>query len=264
MTPTPITEAAIRHALSPALQGLDIRVFDELDSTNSYAKRLANEAAVTAPVLILARHQTAGRGRLGRSFYSPADTGLYMSLLYPTSDPLSHAVGVTGAAAVAVCRAVEALTGKHPAIKWVNDVYLNGCKICGILTEAVTPPREHTVYMIVGIGINLTTRDFPDGLRAPADSLSSPLEAPPDPNALAAAITDRLLTLIQNDPYAPDAVEDYRARLLWKGARVTCTQGHTAFEATVEGVADGYTLQVRRDDGSTVILDSGEISISPL
>ena len=264
MIPTPITEAAIRQALPPALQGLDIRVFDELDSTNTYAKRLTAETVITAPVLIIARHQTAGRGRLGRSFYSPEGTGLYMSLLYPTYLPLSQAVGVTGATAVAVCHAVEEICHTRPAIKWVNDVYVDGCKVCGILTEAVTPLEGALTHMIVGIGVNISTHRFPDGLRAPATSLAASGKVAPDPNVLAAVITNKLLSLIYNDPYAPATVADYRAHLLWIGERVLCTQGNAAFEATVDEVEDNYALRLHLDNGQRLTLDSGEISIRSL
>lgn len=265
MTPTPITKEAVRRALPPSRQGLELRVFDELDSTNTYAKGLVTDTIrPSEPILIIARHQTAGRGRLGRSFYSPADTGLYMTLLYPTHHSLSCVVGMTGAAAVAVVRAIEALTDKRPAIKWVNDVYLDGGKACGILTEAVTPPDTSRVYVAIGIGINLSTQQFPEGLRAPATALASSDETPPDASTLAAAITCELLSILENDPYAPAVVDTYRAHAWLMGELVLCTQGNLSFEATVEGIENDYALRVRRADGSVLRLSSGEISVKHL
>ncbi len=136
-----LTAAGISACLSPTLrEQLTILSYDTLDSTNNEAKRqlAAEEIADGKMLLIAAEQQTAGRGRLGRSFYSPPDTGIYMSFVFTAAASLTDAVGITGAAAVAVARAVRSLTGKAPQIKWVNDVFLEDKKICGILTEAVT------------------------------------------------------------------------------------------------------------------------------
>ena len=108
-----------------------------VDSTNNEAKRMtANGFRENA--LIVANEQTKGRGRLGREFYSPKNTGIYMSFLLSTDVKISDAVQITTATAVAVVRAIESLTDLRPMIKWVNDVYLGNKKVCGILTEAVT------------------------------------------------------------------------------------------------------------------------------
>ena len=116
-------------------QSLSIRVVDEVDSTNSVLKRMAAEGAPQGSVLI-AERQSAGRGRMGRSFYSPPGTGLYMSLLLRPCMEAQRATLVTTSAAVAVAEAIERLAGEAAQIKWVNDVLFHGRKVCGILTEA--------------------------------------------------------------------------------------------------------------------------------
>ena len=253
---------AIGNALGGYAQRMTVRVYDVLDSTNTLAKE---QAAEEAPALYVARAQRAGRGRLGRSFHSPADTGLYMTVTYTTREPLTEAVRVTALAAVAATSAMEALTGKRPRIKWVNDVYLDGCKIGGILTEAVTLPEGKT-RMIVGLGINLTTTAFPEGLRAPASCLLSPDEAaslPPDfAGRLAGEITRRLMEAVEGITSPDEYLQLYRARLLYVGDTVLCTRGSETFEGVVLGVDDGYSLLVS-SGGRTLTLSSGEISIRP-
>ena len=243
-----------------------IRLFDTVDSTNSEAKRQAT--AESGTTLYIARTQSGGRGRLGRNFHSPADTGLYMTLAYTTSLPLTEAVRTTALAAVAAVAAIEALTPKHPRIKWVNDLYLDGGKAAGILTEAVTLGDGQT-RMLVGIGINLTTTAFPDGLRAPAASLFTPDEASDIPadfaGTLAGEITHRLLALLKTEtmPDGESCPEFYRRHLLYVGEQVTCTRGNETFAGTVLGVTDTYGLIVECENGMTV-LESGEISLRPV
>ena len=122
-----------------------VEYYKTLDSTNNVAKRIIAEGEDDV-LLVVGEEQTAGRGRQGKSFYSPGGTGIYMSLVVHPMIELQNAVTATTAAAVAVCRAIESLTDKKPMIKWVNDVYLNGKKICGILTEAVTDFETQTVF----------------------------------------------------------------------------------------------------------------------
>ncbi len=259
---------AIQKALGAYADKVRTEVYASSDSTNTLAKSTSDE---NGPVLLVARAQTGGRGRLGRSFHSPANTGLYMTVAYTTEKPLSEAVRVTCAAAVATVSAINALTDKRPAIKWVNDIYLNGGKMGGILTEAVTRP-DGLHRMIVGIGLNLTTTDFPEGLRAPAASLFTKEETaslPPDAgDALAGEITRRLLELTEASPACPfpdgmwgDACLDfYRRHLLYVGEPVVCTRGTERFGGTVVGVDGEYSLLLDKG-GSILTLSSGEISV---
>ena len=149
----------------------DIQVFSELDSTNQYLKELAKEGA-KAGTVIIANKQSAGRGRLGRSFFSPEGTGIYMSILLRPEMELQKSVRITSMAAVAVARAIERVSGIEAKIKWVNDIFLNGKKVCGILTEsginAITGTLE---YAVLGIGINVGTIQFPEELKDIATSI---------------------------------------------------------------------------------------------
>ena len=254
---------AIREALGVYADRMAVDIYDTLDSTNNLAKSRADE---TAPALYIARTQTAGRGRLGRSFHSPAHTGLYMTVAYTTSQPLGEAVRVTALASVAAVGAIEALTHKRPAIKWVNDIYLDHCKIGGILTEAVTLPDGGN-RMIVGLGINLTTTEFPEGLRAPASCLFTPSEAHMASTAfadrLAGEITRRLLEAVDGITSPAACLQTYREHLCYVGETVLCTRGSESFEGVILGVDDGYSLLVSVG-GETLTLSSGEISVRPV
>ncbi len=269
--PEPFVDSrALTRALGRHADAVKVTVLDETPSTNSLAKA---DAHPDTPSLYIARTQTGGRGRLGRSFHSPADTGLYMTVAYTTKRPLTEAVRVTAAASVAACSAIEALTGISPAIKWVNDLYLNGAKVGGILTEAVTRP-DGSHRMVVGLGINLTTTEFPEGLRAPATALFPPDKAktvtPALMGALAGAITRRLLDMVDPEEggdfplgmWGDTCLDFYRRRLLYGGTRVVCTRGDACFEGTLRGVDKDYSLLVETD-GDTVTLSSGEISLRP-
>ncbi len=290
----PLTREGIRKGLGEIGSDVDIHLYQSIDSTNTHARRLLSQTqsgsspdieeahdTISRPLTLLAaRAQTAGRGRMGRSFYSPADSGLYMTLLFPADRPLSEAVTVTAAAAVATVRAIRDVTGLCPGIKWVNDLYLGGKKVCGILTEAVTPspqdaallppPCRAVPFLLVGIGINLTTDTFPDGLRDTAGCLSDFLPAAdgtsirPDAGILCGSVARRLLSLVPSDSLrARDCLEAYRALSLLPGHRILCTRGNETFEGQALGITDRYGLSVRRDDGSLTVLDSGEARARP-
>jgi len=147
--------------------------FEELDSTNRYLKELAAGDAEEGTVII-ANRQSAGRGRLGRSFFSPEEKGIYMSVLLRPDISLERAVLITSMAAVAVARAVERVGGIEAKIKWVNDIFLNGKKVCGILTEAgINPERGTLDYVVLGIGVNVGKMEFPEELKEIATSVSN-------------------------------------------------------------------------------------------
>ena len=164
-----------------------IFLYDTLESSNRTAKTLALEGAPHG-TMVLAGQQTAGRGRLGRRFESPAGKGVYLSLVLRPSLPMTEAQAVTVSAAVAVCRAVKKLCGLELGIKWVNDLYYNGKKVCGILTEAGADLESGQLeWLVVGIGLNLTSRpeDWPEELRPIAGSLYPSGPAPVSRAALA-------------------------------------------------------------------------------
>ncbi len=265
MTAHPFLDRSVLHA---ALGDMPVAVYlyDTVDSTNTEAKRYADRDC--GPALYIARTQTAGRGRLGRSFHSPADTGLYLTLSFPASRPLDESVRITALAAVAAAVAVETHTAVSPGIKWVNDLYLGGGKLAGILTESVIRP-DGAARLIVGLGMNLTTTAFPEDLRAPAASLFAPSEAhcatPALIGALAGAFARHLLALESGRvsevlPGDTDCLAYYRRHLCYIGERVICTRGDISFEGIVLGVNHDFDLQVQTEAG-LMELHTGEISI---
>lgn len=233
---------------------LKICVFDEIDSTNTEAKRMIADG-FSGMCLLLANRQSMGRGRMGRSFYSPGQTGAYFSILYPAPAALDTAVTVTAAAAVAVMRAVRGLTGVQTEIKWVNDLYLKEKKIAGILTEAVT--ASEGTHVIVGIGINLSTADFPRELSSIAGSLgASEVSA-----AEMAAESFRQLYPFLLNPGDRSWIGDYRScscvlskQIQWNGENGPC-------EGRAVGIDEDGALLVEASNGSIIRLFSGEISL---
>ena len=250
-----LTEKALRQALGDSARGLAIHLHQTLDSTNTEAKRLSRTDA-SIPALIVAEEQTNGRGRMGRSFFSPADTGVYFSLLYETNADPRDAVTVTGAAAVCGMRAIRSLTGIETAIKWVNDLYLGGKKICGILAESVlcenTAPR-----LILGIGVNLSTSDFPPELQGVAGSLDAPTLSRAD---LIGAILCELLPFLR-DPTDRSWIADYKAHSMVLGHAVSWTQNGGVTHGVALDIDERGGLCVCNDAGERFTLASGEISL---
>lgn len=237
---------------------LPVHYFSVIDSTNSEAKRMAMEGAAHGTVLV-AETQTAGRGRFGKSFYSPESTGLYMSvILKPGDTAISDAQMITVAAAVVVSQAIERLTGHKPGIKWVNDLYLNDRKICGILTEAVSDFESGRVEsIIIGIGINCATTDFPEELTQIAGSLG---DSNLSRNRLAAIIATGLLKTFDriNDP---EIINEYKSRSIMIGKTITYLHQGSEHTAVVLDINNKGNLVVKNADGLVNIISSGEVSI---
>ena len=238
-----------------------VEIFDEIDSTNAEAKRRAaaqGAAENASPVLLLARSQTKGRGRMGRSFHSPEGGGIFMSLLYFTDKPLLDAVSVTTAAAAIVAEEIERVTLSQMKIKWVNDVYNDRGKVSGILVETV-PVSENIRGMIVGIGINTGEDDFPPELVGIASSVGDIKDRE---NALAAAIAERLLSHADS-PTDKGYMEEYRKRFMLFGERVSLLScGEKLDEGVVVGVDDdGGLVYIPDGTNEKVTVRTGEVSV---
>ena len=242
-------EIRLRQALGPDYGSIPVQMLAETDSTNLRLKEWARAGRVFPPYLLTADSQTAGRGRLGRSFVSPPGTGLYMSLL--AAPPAGTDAGnVTILAAVAVCRAIEELTDLRPNIKWVNDLFVGGRKVCGILAEGV----ERGV--IIGIGVNLLP---PPGGFPPEAGVAGALERDVHRGELAGRIARHFLdgTKFLDDPAILDA---YRSRMPLVGRKIRYTQNGQEKNARVLGVADDGGLIVQTEDGPRT-LRTGEVSL---
>lgn len=246
-----LNEAVIKARLK---SDLAVAFYDETDSTNNQAKRLINEGR-NENLLVCAARQSAGRGRQGKSFYSPDGSGIYMSLVVHPESSLQNAVTATTAAAVAVCRAVEALTDLTPQIKWVNDVYVNGKKICGILTEAVTDFESGTVSsVIIGIGVNITTADFPADVEN-----AGALDVNVSRSALIARIADELLQITLGDYSA--FISYYRTHSMIIGKEIVFYENGSAASALALEIDETGGLVVKTDGGEIRTLRSGEITV---
>ncbi len=232
---------------------LNIFCLKTVDSTNNEAKRLL--AGGETYFLVTAESQTQGRGRMGRGFYSPSRTGAYFTLAMSGERSYADAVKLTSLAAVAVCRAVENLTDARPMIKWVNDVYVDGRKICGILTEAAADVESGTASnVIIGIGVNISTENFPEDAKI-AGSLNADVSRKALVGAVAAELTDML-----GGADGAAYMDYYRSHSLVLGKEVEFTRGGVKREGVAVSVDDDGALTVETDDGP-VKLASGEISL---
>ncbi|MBO4697157.1 MAG: biotin--[acetyl-CoA-carboxylase] ligase [Lachnospiraceae bacterium] len=259
-------EQLIMNALDqPDFIRLDLR--EEADSTNRIAKQMGQDGAPEG-YLVIADRQTAGRGRLGRSFSSPKGTGLYMSLLLRPDMPASEAVRITAAAAVAAAEAVNALSGADAGVKWVNDLYLNGRKICGILTESVLGSNgDKPEYAVLGIGINLTEPEggFDASIADKAGAIWKRGEMPDGfRERLAAEIVNRFLPYYRN-LFGAELLKRYRELSVLPGKEVlvyrTFAEKEEGKPAKVLGIEEDFGLLVRFEDGTEEVLSTGEVSL---
>lgn len=238
--------------------------YDTIDSTNTQAKLLAKQGAPHGTVLI-AGHQTGGRGRMGRQFVSPPDMGVYLSVILRPQCPPDRLMHLTCAAAVAMCSAVEKAALFRPGVKWINDLVHDGRKLGGILTE-LSAGSGMTEYAVVGIGINCcqTTADFPADLRDMAGSLAMVTGSAIDRAALAAAMVEAL--------YEMDGHLTEKDRIMTRYRRDCITLGRDVAIHSPEGILHGKALDVDPDgglivrlkDGCTRTVNSGQVSIRGL
>ena len=240
----------------------DIHVLDCVTSTNDILKEMTLHGAKEGTVVI-AKEQSAGKGRKGRSFYSPANSGLYMSILLRPSFAPRQAALLTPMTAIAVAESIEELTDKKIDIKWVNDLLLDGKKICGILTEAsIVSDGSHMEYVIVGIGVNLS--DPKNGFPLELSDVAGSLHA--DSSRLINEVTAHIL---QKFMYyylsfnAEDFFENYKSHLFFLGKEIDVISRNMVESALALDIDDEFHLIVRIKNGEIRKLDSGEISIKP-
>ncbi len=265
MIAIPLCEKKIRETLHAARFEHRLDIAREVTSTQL---EFAARSLLDQPegVVILAESQTGGRGRMERRFFSPPGNGIYMCLLLKPEWTPALVTFITVFAAVAVCRALDEVVQLTTGIKWVNDVFCNGKKICGILTEAsISAERQRVDHVIVGIGLNT-------GLVAPevaaiATSVAEQTNAPVDRNPLVAAILNHFEPLYQLIPDAAARqliLAEYAARQMLLNQRVRVDTFRTAYDALVLGLDADAALIVRTDAGEIIHLNSGEVSVKPV
>ena len=266
----------------------NMEFFDETDSTNNEAKRRIerSETGLSRPLVIAARSQTAGRGRQGKSFYSPRGTGIYLTAVCPMGCSITGQVTITSKTAVAVARAIEGFYGIECSIKWVNDIYVNDRKCCGILCEAVNDYENNRLrYVIIGVGVNVYTTDWPGDIADVAGSIKSAEcgnNGPSDRQhpgrtvmsdeeftGFARKLAEEILHVI----YAPDGNEGeyYRSHSCVIGHEITFSEntgsdggrltGTVTHTAKAVGIDDNGGLIVELATGEKRTLDSGEITV---
>ncbi len=247
-----LSAAKVRKYLNTDWQ---VQVLDETTSTNDDAKRAA--ALGKDNLAVIADRQTKGRGRLNRAFSSPSGKGLYMSAIIRPNLAFADCGKITAYVAVAAARAVEALCGKSVQIKWVNDLYMDGKKICGILTEGSMGMEGGSLeYAVVGIGINVAKNSFASELAEIATDVETESGVKIDRCALAAKVLDGLKNA-EREIKSGAFVKEYKDRSCVIGKEVTVNGDYTA---AVKDIDDDCNLIIERD-GKTVRFFAGEVSL---
>ncbi len=238
--------------------------YDEIDSTNTEAKRLAKDGAPHGTVLVAGR-QTAGRGRLGRQFSSPEGMGVYLSVILRPGCPAGELMHLTCCAAVAACKAVSAACDFMPQVKWINDLVYGGKKLGGILTELSVDSATGLVdYAIIGIGINCRQEkaDFPKELQDMAVSVKQITGAPCAPAKVAAALTEALYEMSHSLLSGKLALMDeYKRLCMTLGKEILLLRGEEKRYAVALDLDENGGLIVLNPDGTEEIVSSGEVSV---
>ena len=241
---------------------LDISVFSSVTSTNTILKEMAEQGAKEGTVII-AEEQTAGRGRTGKQFYSPKGTGIYISILLRPDIPAEESLFLTTSAAVATARAIEDVSDKRALIKWVNDIYLEDKKTCGILTEgAFNVETGKLDYAIVGIGINVCIPDggFPDNIKDIATAIfDKQTDSINKRSILIANLLDYFMEYYK-DFKSKSYVKEYIERSMIIGKTITVIEGSKTSVAKAIDIDKNCRLKVQFENGTTKWLSSGEVS----
>ncbi len=239
-----------------SLIGKKIIRIEETPSTNDLAKEYAKKGEEEGTVIV-AEYQTRGKGRLGRSFFSPQGAGLYMSVILRPTDN-KNGLLITSFAAVAVCRVIKKVCGASPKIKWVNDVYLGGKKVCGILTESLISEGK-AEYIILGIGINVNGADFPDDIKDIATSVEKETLKKQDKETLLREILKELDELYETYE-SGEFLEESKELSCVLGKEVKVIRGSETYFAKAVDIDKLGGLIIERG-GKKETLNSGEVSI---
>ena len=240
---------------------IEITKYESVTSTNAVAKQAA--PLLQKDMLIISAHQSEGRGRLGRSFFSPFCSGIYMSLCLHTDLCAKDLSLITTAAAVAVAQTLEEETGKTFGIKWVNDIYLDDKKVCGILTEGVLDPVTNSPYCaVLGIGINLVAPvgGYPEDIKNIAGAVFETDCSDEVKDKIIAGIINRFYNFYDNITEKP-FLKEYRNRSILDGKTVFYVKDEKTYQGKVLGIDDDLSLLVKQDDGTIKALSTGEVTL---
>ncbi len=241
-------------------QKLNITIFDELDSTNNYLKRLGSNGEKENQ-LVIAECQTCGRGRMGRSFYSPNGTGVYFSLLLYPKFCAEKSLFLTVMAAVSVAETVMKYNKNDVKIKWVNDIYIDSKKVCGILTEGAINSNKMLDYAVVGIGINVIAPEngFPDDIKDIATAVFLGNTEENIKEKIVADVVNRFFDMYNG--IDTDFVKRYKEYSYLTGKEINIILGENTRPATVLGINDDCHLLVKNENGEKEEISSGDVSV---
>lgn len=244
-------------------RGERVLVLSETESTNTWLKN--EEAGLPDGFVVIADSQTKGRGRMGRSFSSPKGKGVYLSILLRPSCLPSDAANLTAWTAVAICDAVEKVSGARPQIKWINDPVMNGKKISGILTEmSIEGESGRIQYVVIGIGVNANNEsdDFPDDIKDVATSIYVQTGNKVDRGLLAAEMIKALDKMYDSWPNEKEKyLSAYRKDCITTGKDVKLIRNGEERKAFAKEIDDDFALVVRLPDGREETVFTGEASV---
>ena len=256
-----LSEQEIKQNLLDNYKNFDIQIFGTLSSTNDFTKELINSNNFAHGTTIIANSQTKGRGRFARTFFSPADTGIYFSTILKKSLPIKDVSLITIISAIAVCKSISKLTGLNPKIKWINDIYLDGKKICGILVENICDFNNIQSKAIVsGIGININTKDFPKDIQDKAVSIMCTSLSR---NKLIAEVLNNLFDLSE-DVYNKQIIEEYKSLSLVLNKKISYIKDNKNYTATAIDINDSGNLIVRDSNNNIDILECEEVTTNTI
>ena len=250
----------VKESLCDELKNIEINIFDEVTSTNTLLKEKGKTKSEFCT--IIASSQTGGRGRLGRSFYSPESSGVYFSVLLKPQLEIHKAILITTAAAVAVTRTLEILGCENSQIKWVNDVFVNNKKVCGILTESVINTETKKIdFAVLGVGINLVKpkEDFPEDIKNIAGAVFSD-EKPFVKENFVAEFLNEFYKIYKNLNDA-EFMEEYKDKCFCIGKEISVISGDSVRQGTAISIDENARLLVKFSDNHEEFINSGEISI---
>lgn len=260
-SPDLVTADEMNSILQTSWAGHPVVYEEELNSTNQTAKVMAEQGAVHG-TLVVAEKQISGKGRRGRVWHSPKGSGIWMSILLRPDIRPDKASMLTIVAAMAVYDAISSRV-EDCAIKWPNDIVIDGRKVCGILTEMSTE-LDHIHYVVVGIGINVNTEDFPEDIAKVAASMHTVSGQYFRRSEIIADVCQAFEAYYERFIKTSDLtglMEDYNKRLINCGQRVYIEERGRQFNGIAEGIDSEGCLRVRRDDGMVVSVISGEVSV---
>ncbi|MDF2532712.1 MAG: biotin--[acetyl-CoA-carboxylase] ligase [Clostridia bacterium] len=266
-SPDSLQPQEMKGNINTEVIGQNLTFFEQVDSTNLYAKQIA-EGGFLDGTVIMADEQLNGRGRMGRSWVSPKGKGIWMTIMLKPKINPADASKVTLLAACAICRAIEEICGLYTKIKWPNDIVLNGKKLCGILTE-MSAEIDEINYLIIGIGVNVNIDldDFPKELQDIATSIKIEKGDKVIRKELAAAIInnfERYYKGFIKTGSIKDYINEYKEKSAVLGKEVIVKSSILELQGTVVDISEEGQLQLELKDGSIKEIISGEVSLRGL